>query len=413
MFFDPLPLPPRDAAVLARIIGFLRGNNVVNNIRDTIRAATGIDTTPFLYPKISDRPAWGYVRIGQNVLVYIDGISDLAQARLVMNGYAGNIQSGYSNPGNSTLLAWAVDIRNSMEQNTLWQSENLTIAGWSAGGAVAPLINAYRMIGRTNDATVRIISFGAPRASGTGIANVIRQSCTASRYMAFNDPIPNFPPRSGTFTWVPFVVGIRASVRFANFVHHYGGLVVDGAGNVFNAEVPTHGDITPRVALDAYWNGLSADSFSPHSLENYANLLSLGSASPPNRSHSQFTPAEHTLNQPPQEIQRQVRTVNGAVRELQARQESVPVVIPRARLARAIRQGKVFYVVINDVPTMMTPTRKRAQGLARALNAFLRRNQSTAYVDPVALTEQIQLFLNAATDASSGIKPTLSTNIPV
>jgi len=411
-FFDPLPLPQQDAAILCRLIGFLREANGFENIRETLRQIWGALPTGNLYPKEAGRPAWGWFYFDRNSLVLIDGISDQAQATEVMNSYQGRLQSGYANPDNPSFTNWAQNILDRMLQWTLFTGQNLTIAGWSAGGAVAARIPTLRLATHGTDAVVRVISFGAPRVGSTGLGHTIRQDCTASRYMAFDDPIPNFPPRSGTYTWVPFAVGIRASLRFANFVHHYGGLVIDGLGNIFEGTIPTHGDITPRVALDMYWNGLAADSLSAHSLSHYASLLSMqGAVHRPHRP-AEFAPQEHTQNTEPADVRRQERNTFQAVRDLQSVQESQAVVIPRERLARAIRQGRVFYVVLNDVPLMMTPTRRRAQGLARDLNHFLRRNQSTAFVDPVALTAQINAFLLAAADASSGIRPTLITQIP-
>jgi len=231
--------------------------------------------------------------------------------------------------------------------------------------------------------------------------------------MAFDDPIPNYPPRSNLNPWIVFAVGVRAAVRFANFVHHFGGICIDENGGFIDRTTPTNGDITPSVALDAYWYGLAANSLSQHSISNYSRLLELRATYSAPEQPSQHTRAEHTQDTPPAELHRQERHTLSAVRDLQQTQESQHVQIPRIRLARARRVGRVWVVEWNQAALMMTPTRRRAQGLARELNAFLRRMQSTAYVSPEQLVQQLQAFLQAAADDTSDIRPKLSTTIPV
>jgi len=300
-----------------------------------------------------------------------------------------------------------------MERLSLFQGQNLTIVGWSLGGAIAARLNTLRMATRGNDATIRVISYGAPRLGSESLARMAVQGQTCTRYMAFDDPIPNYPPRSGNFTWLPFVVGVRASLRYGNFVHHAGGICIDADGGFIDRATPTEGAITPTVALDVLWHGLAADSLSAHSVGHYSRLLELQARHVPTPVPSAVRHTEHTQEAQPAVLHQQERHTFSAVRELQQTQESQQVQIPRERLAQARRIGRAWYVVWNETAIMMTPTRRRAQGLARELNAFLRRMQSTAYVSPDSLEQQMRIFLQLAADDQSDIRPTLSTEIPL
>jgi len=412
-FFDPLPLPNADAATLVRAFSLFRGVDPGNALHAFFMRQWELPIQSGYYEIANHCPAWSFHRVGSRTVVMIDGISTQHQARLLMDGYEGTLQAGFNSPDNPRYTEWARGILDRLISWNIFTGDDVTLVGWSAGGALAARVPTLRLTRKSSDATIRVVSYGAPRLGSESLNSRVRQEATLCRYMAHDDPIPNYPPRSGTFTWIPFAVGIRASLRFANFCHHAGGICIDENGAFIDRTTPVNGNITAGVALDVYWNSMQANSLSPHSISKYSRLLDLQATHYAPQTPGQVTVAEHTQQAPPSELHAQERHTFSAVRDLQQSQESQRVIIPRQRLARAVRQGRVWYVVWNDTPIMMTPTRRRAQGLARELNEFLRRMQSTAYVDPGSLTDQIQAFLQLASDASSDIKPTLSTSIPV
>lgn len=412
-FFQALPLPTADAAALARYVTFLRTPDPFGQLEFIFRQAWGVPAACNFFPKTGSTPAFFRATLGADTVVLIDGISAGDQARFVMNGYEGTIQSGVNNPENQTFMGWASDIVSRLDPFGVLAGDNLTLVGWSAGGAVAAIIAASMVSRSPRPNHVRLVSFGAPRCGNAQIAGQVRAACTASRYMRFDDPIPNFPPRSGTFTWIPFAVGLRSSIRFSNFVHHFGGLLVNSAGGISEALLPDMGDITARVALDAFWNGLDADAFSSHSLTKYADLISTVDDYRPARTLSAYAPSEHTLNAEGPVVARQERASVNLVRDLQASQDAIKPNLPPSRVAKAVRTGHVWYVVFGDTPVAMTPNKRRARRIVRLLNEFLILNCKAAFVDPVAFVSQFQAWYIAAQDPASLIRPTMNTTIPL
>jgi len=412
-FFDALPLPNADAAQLVRCFSFFRELNGGASLTQFFTRVWERQPQTFYFEPTAVSPAWYFARLDGNTLVLIDGIRSQADARIVMDGYAGTLQSGYNDPDNPVITREAQSILDQIERLGGFQGENITLCGWSFGGTLAARIPTLRLVTRGNDAERRVISFGAPRVGSESLARRVATEALCTRYMAWNDPIPNYPPRSGTYTWIPFLVGIRASLRFANFVHHSGGINIAEDGSFIDRTVPTDADITPTATLDAFWYGMEANTFSPHALSNYSRLLDLRAGPRPEPNPSPVARTEHRQDTPVADLHRQERGTFSAVRELQQTQEVHQVRIPRERLAVARRVGRVWYVVWNETAIMMTPTRRRAQGLARELNAFLRRMQTTAYVSPASLEQQLQIFLQLAADDQSDIRPTLSTEIPL
>jgi len=411
-FFDALPLPNADAATLVRAFSAFRELNGGATLTQFFTRAWERQPTAFYFDRQSFTPAWYMATLDNHTIVMIDGVSSQVQARAVMNGYEGVIQSGFRNPDNQWFTIAAQSIYDQLERLSRFSGEALTIVGWSLGGAIGARVPTLQQSIRESAGPIRVISFGAPRIGDEELARYCAVRASLTRYMAYNDPIPNYPPRAGTFTWVPFVVGIRASMRFTQFCHHAGGINIAEDGGFVDRATPTDGDITPSVALDVLWNGLAADSLSAHSVSNYSTLLDRGVPLPRPATGAVTVRHEHTQDVPVSEVHSQERGTLALVRELQQDQQSENLNIPRERLAYARRINRVWYVYWNDAPIMMTPTRRRAQGLARELNQFLRRMQSTAYVDPDALREQLQAFLQLASDSSSNIRPTLSTVLP-
>jgi len=355
---------------------------------------------------------WGFCADSNNTLILVDGLRSADACNLVVGGYNGGLLDGYRNPTNEVFERAASDLHTQMNRLNLWRGSNTLLAGYSAGGAVVPLTPLYRTVTKANGPIVRVVSFGAPRASGTSRVNLMSEIAEKERYFFHNDPIAAFPLRSGTYTYLPFMIGIRSARRWGEFVHHRLGIQINANGGFTYVNDPESVQIDGQTAWGIWWHGLLSTALSPHDIGLYAAAFPTAPSAPRRHTPQLFEPQEMPESIPSKELQRQERQSVNVFRDLQEQQSSIQVRIPPARLVRAYRQGRTWFVDFGGVAIMSTPSRRRAQGMAREMNATLRRMQQTAIVDTGALEAQLAEYLRLASDPASGFQPTLNTRFP-
>jgi len=410
--FDAFSLAPADLNKLCRGILALRAPSAQSQW-STIFAEDFAQNFGIGRSTIGDNLLnWGFCADDTNVLILIDGVKSADGARGVVDGYSGGLLDGFRNPTNQVLERAASDLCTQMNGLGLWRGSNTLLAGYSGGGAVAPLTPIYRTVTRANGPAVRVVSFGAPRASGLTGTNNMAEIAQKERYFFYNDPIAAFPLRSGTYTYLPFMIGIRAARRWGEFVHHRSGIQIEENGGFNNVNDPEGVAINGQMAWGVWWFGLQSTILTPHNLQTYADAFP--SAPTTARTHTQrsHTPQERPESLPTSEMNRQERVAVNAFADLQQQQSAIQIRIPPARLVRAYRQGRTWFVDFGGVAIMSTPSRRRAQGMAREMNATLRRMQQTAIVDTGALETQLAEYLRLASDPTSGFQPTLNTRFP-
>lgn len=412
MLTDSFSLAPADLYVLTSAIRDARLNDGNQALRRDLAGQFNATNGVWNYRKTDTHLSYCLVYSPQICLVLIDGVRNQTMAQLVIDGYSGGFFESTPDPRNLYFEDEAHLIADDMTRLGLWGSELTLFAGYSAGGAVAMHMPFYRPFPRTGPQLMRAVSFGAPRASGPSRTTEMGVIAQRERYFFFDDPIAAFPLRSGTYTWLPFLIGSRPARRWANFVHPTSGIQINADLGYTYVNDPTGVVIDAPTAFDVWLNGLNSEALSPHNLTRY--ISAFPAAVETGRSHTGQIPGpqERPESLPPREISAQERRTVNLVRELQQTQDETPLVIPRERLAIAYRQGRVWYVAFGGTVIMSTPSRRRARGAANELNAFLRRMQSTAIVDPAAVTAQMEAYLAAASDPTSGIRPTLNTTIP-
>jgi len=381
MIFNSFSLAPADLNKLCRAIIALRAPNPGSQFSTIFAedferpASLGFTSTA------NGVLGYGWMANNDATLVVIDGARTAGICQQIVDGYSGSLLNGFRDPTNSVLEGEAAQIQDRMAALGLWNAPVILIAGYSAGGAVAPLVPLWRNVAKALGHVIRTVSFGAPRSAGTSRTNAMSEIDQKERYFFYNDPIAAFPLRSGTYTWLPFLIGIRASRRWAEFVHHRSGIQINANGSYTYENDPQGVDINSQTAWGVWWHGINSQVMGPHDIGLYA--AAFADSTIPGRTHSGDLPGprETPESQSPNELTRQERESVNIVREIQETQSTTPLSIPPAALCTAYRQGRVWYVAFGGVAIMSTPSRRRAQGMAREMNAWLRRMQQTVIVD--------------------------------
>jgi hypothetical protein len=89
-----------------------------------------------------------------------------------------------------------------------------------------------------------------------------------------------------------------------------------------------------------------------------------------------------------------------------------PVVLPRDKIFKWVRIGRINGVMFGEKLVVITNTKKRALRLANSGNDFLRVMQRKAMVDPVSMGQQFHDYLVIAQQAVAGFHPPLQTQFP-
>jgi len=410
--FQSFSLPPAEMYAVVQAILTLRVQFPAEVMRVFLRPFFGDGFGTLFFPRLNGQLAWAAIYDNDNTLIVIDGIRSQAEAQLVIDGYSGSLLDGFNDPTNQYFRSNASVICAEMRRRGLWNKLNVLISGYSAGAATAGLVYSFRTNDELGAPQVRVLAFAAPRPGGYSDYVRMQSLTQIEHYFFFDDPITNFPLRAGTYTWLPFLIGARAARRWSNFTTFVGGWQIQANGGYTQGVSSSDAEITSQTAFDVWWNGLESDTLSPHNL--YRFVAQFQSAPSTNRTHSGQVPnvVEQPENLGGPGVARLEREAVNLVRDIQQAQDAIGLNIPPQRLVRAYRQGKVWYAAFGDTTIMSTPSRRRARGCANELNAFLRRLQQSALVDPAAINAAMAAYLEAAADPTSGITPTLNTRIP-
>jgi hypothetical protein len=87
---------------------------------------------------------------------------------------------------------------------------------------------------------------------------------------------------------------------------------------------------------------------------------------------------------------------------------NTPVVIPAPQAFTVERVGKIYYVYFAGIQVCAGPYRRRAHGMARAGNNFLRRIQIQQLVSPDTIVDLFREYFTIASDPAGGFQPVMS-----
>ncbi len=283
--------------------------------------------------------------------------------------------------------------------------QRTVLAGHSQGGTVALAGLVYPLL-RNRTRNISVATFGAPRTGGidfiravTGIAIV--------RWMCDNDPVPLLPP---SFAAAPsmFLAGnVNISAIYEYYRHTTGGVVLAPNGQPSGADLPPYGRIGAAVDLASFLLTEDEGVRTAHSITAYIERLALLAAVQNVGPRVQVDPApvEPARTTARRTTNVQTASVIQQIQQAGHEQQVVNIVVPPYRAFRTVKFEGMWFVTFGGALVAAAPTKKRAGGLARVGNDFLRRLQRQAAVDTDSLKSLFPQYLDAASDPTGEFKP--------
>lgn len=357
-------------------------------------------------------PAYAYLSGGGDTVLVIDGTRSLRQTVGQMEGYLGPLLWARGPVVNQWYVNAALSIIDRLHFHLGARTANLHVGGHSMGGAVALLIpylgNEFNFASQTS----KVTTFGSPRPGGREVAGKINAAGAVVRWMNTNDPVPIMPPRASNNPAIVPLFGVQAAIRAANFVQPKGGVEIQPGPVYVGADIPSLADANFSLSLVQWLYNYSTNREIPHALTTYlAAIQATIDARVPNNVIPAPRP-ELRENAAPRVLMRQERTTVNNVVNVQRVQVDAPLTIPKTRLVRAYRIGRLWYVAFGDRSIATTPNKKRARKIANLMNNFLETLIATGIVDPRTLLDQLLLFFNDAVTPGTGFSPIMNTVFP-
>jgi len=352
-----------------------------------------------------------WVLTGDIACLFIGGCNSLQQGNDLWSGYLGGILSPRLDPRNEFLDVATAAI-NAWTPNVIFeQATKIICCGWSLGGAIAQLVAGSIHV-KGLPITTRWLTFGSPRSGGTSVSQL--SGCMQGvRWMFYTDPVPLLPPRTVDFPLLPAVYGIGPARRMEEFRHSIGGGQLGPGVNPIANELPSEASVNWPASIGAWLFGWDvAQGASSHSLSTYVQyMLNWLAANPTSNAQPDVAPVEPVGTSTSRELTQAERTVVQTIFGAGEAQNTSPPIQPPAQLLKAIKVGRVWYVVFGDQVVAIAGKRQRAQGLARSGNDMLRRLQMQPLVDTQQLTQQLGDYLTLAASATGGFVPPIRTEI--
>lgn len=364
-------------------------------------------------PATALRPGFFYGGNQQRKVVYFDGCTTASQAVSLVNGYDNVSVAGAFSGRNGYLDACAQDAFTHMSAAGIGDPEHLDLVGYSLGGAIATVM-MERLSVIQSVLKRKLITFGSPRALCTNPGTALA-TAQIGRWMADADPIPLIPPRVYEAPTIVAQQNPLTIIRWGNYAHTLGGMVVQADGSTFASHVPTSVAIDASLNLGLWYFSLDGGLNGPHSLNNYFASLSAAAAqvATPAQQNLEGETREQGQNEKQKTVSRRQREVETAINLAGNAQNANTVYVPPDRIFDTLRLGRIWYVTFGGEIVITAPIEKRARHIARAGNDFLRSLPKQALVDPVGLLQMMEQFLVASAAPESGFSPQIRTSLNV
>lgn len=346
-----------------------------------------------------------------DVFIFVDGIDTDRQGQGVWNWYTGNSAFQFS-----PLFQYTPDGAASNVYNAVLAGVNVPTnfwaCGYSWGGVVASrmipsLIRLSPGFGPTN-----LVAIGSPKPTNEPSSGPSQWN-TVSMWGNNDDAVPLIPPDITTFQRVLGGLSAGQGQRLASFGVWPGRNLIRLDGSVIPFSGPEATGVPAVQQVGTWLQQQGSNTLTPHSLDTYRARLELAVSRLPPRSSIVFGSNGRGHNPIPQ-VQEVLRLQGEVVQTIftdGSRQNALPVIVPDKEAFKAVKRGKTWCVQFGDTLIAYAPHRRRARGLARVGNEFLRRLQNEAVVQADDLAARWVQYLGDAVDSGNGFQPAMNVQI--
>lgn len=412
MLFDDGVYSATSALKLTSMLRLIQTQNAQGLLDGFVNAETGQAVNSFLFQNQPDYPSFYYAQSAGNTLLLINGVENLAMALAFYNGSVAGVNVLPRNQINSWCSAAAQFIAGALQNRHFLTPGNFYIAGYSAGGSIAEYY-AAQFVNALGIQPVRI-SFGAPKAGGVNFYGPLANTNFALRWMNSDDPVPLIPPYQFPANSVYALGNPVWMTRAASYIHGSSGVSVNADGTYTTNAIPTQASFNPSVSIASWMFGLDGAPTGSHSLVEYARRIQLLIASfrqnQPQRVNE--GPVEEPNPVGRREANAQAEEMASVIFATGAAQNAQPVTIPSGQPFFAFRTGRIWQVGFGSSVVAIGPTKKRARAMANAGNAMLRHLQSQGVVDPNAVLDRLNEYLQLASSPTGGFTPVMNITNP-
>jgi len=348
--------------------------------RNPFQAEWAPEDTVAMYDAIGGGLRWAYVRDGYNVIVFIRGITERSQGKLIADEWT--LDDRFAPPYFvSRAYKNIADVMFPSNLNLLFQgASRVRIFGHSSGGCVGQLL-AARLLAETTITDVECTSYGSPKPGSLAFAHRMR-SVRNVRFDAAGDYVPAMPPNpSEAPGFTLFAFGAFSWTRLSSWVHPLRGWQLENDGSYFNREVP----IVPPNAFSSYLDiaimGQASGFWAPHAIANYKGLFlkrlqdGIGFIppapyqQPEQPTHINSTERTRIARSGEQAIVADVRSATSVIRNTTL--TPINASDPTTYVGRPL-EG-TWYVTRGQAIVDVGPGKRKAKSLARAFNRAAKR----------------------------------------
>jgi hypothetical protein len=344
--------------------------------------------------------------------VFIGGIQNASDAENLWANYQNVRNVDPDGTANNPFFSNLASFVYSNGIGGVWDLGSIRLFGHSAGGACWSYLKRLLDTASSPFADLSAVTYGSPRARGRGAWYGLGPDRVA-RYFNNDDPVALFPYDPGVWSSTMFFGGTNARARLAAFSNGVRGYQINQNGLISVADNPDAAAANRSASVEAWLSATAANAATSHSIEAYRTRLQVPDASGPS---SPLLPSagQELLSPIPssRELDRLGDQIVATIVSDAQRQNAIPLAIPDDRLFRVRRKGKVWIVLFGEVEITYSLLKKRARGLARIGNDFLRRLQRQEIVAVEDLEAQIGQYLLLASSPNSGFTPQLNTGLP-
>lgn len=349
-------------------------------------------------------------QVGDVRLFFVSGVLSADAGSRIWQGYTEGGVFEINTGENTGLEAWSL-LAYPLLINGTGPGVNRDVwVGHSAGGTSLYYLGKRHTGIYQQIANLQNFAIGSPKAARfrQWDANV---KGTWRHLFNDDDPVPFIPPQ--LTDWERFWAGMSMFEARAIMGYSFipGGKQLDVLGNVSYRNAPSNIGPSPPAAVGAWLNAVQSSRTTSHSLESYLARVRLYNAAnnPPAPIPAQAIIVQRERIPPAVQIERAIDAAQASVVSNTTRNVGeTQTVIPSVALFKAFRRGRLWYVSFRGQQIALAPNKKRARGLARTGNDFLRRLMIEHEVSGNILTTQLANWIIEAASDNGDYFPVLN-----